>query len=212
MKCMIWLICFVLLFTEPNNNCSKDLNRNEQHDGCETATVGHSNGISADIPTAISYEPNKIEKSIRSLSTSRLTSKMARLVQSDRKIRVDYVDNKIVYVCFFCECKSSKTIDEWLRHITDHTDESYDECEVKENGSPVSGYICKGCNYVQLEKSRLIQHLRVQHRTSTNNYKKIVLVPRKPKPTKQTVHVQVHVHHHHRLIQSNADGLSLLQI
>lgn len=196
-------------FTEPNNNSEKDLNRNEEHYQSNTSSVIENIDIFEATSTVKSCDANKIKESVRTHS-SILTPKMARLVRSDRKIRVKYNHDKIVYVCFFCECTSSKTINGWLQHITDHTDENYDKCKVKENGQPVFGYICKECNYVQLEKSRVIHHLREKHRTPNNNYKKIVLLPRKPKLPKPTVHVQVHVHHHHhphKVVLSNAGVL-----
>lgn len=188
-----------IVFRDNNNNT----NKSHEANNIKESTIPHQNLLSVNM--CHKNHPHKIynhfeisdSHSTFKNNTSRLTRKMAALVQSGRVSRVKYCNDKIDYICYFCKCKSSKTFKKWFLHITQHTGET---CTYNKYKKDVSAYICKLCNYVQLEKARVIQHLRVQHKTPNNNYNKIVLLPRKRKPT-----IHVHVHHHkHPLLHSNA--------
>ncbi|XP_031626581.1 serine/arginine repetitive matrix protein 4-like [Contarinia nasturtii] len=106
--------------------------------------------------------------------------------------------------CFFCETKKQFPPHYWMDHIRSHTGEyayECDSCELKSvfnshnghsgcNGNfkkmnnddllrkGCEAYICRLCNYVQIDGDRLIQHLRTEHENGNDDQcEEIILLP-----------------------------------
>lgn len=105
--------------------------------------------------------------------------------------------------CYFCEEKRTTKKNGWEVHLLNHTGEQLFHCEkcnvtVKakshhkncdsvpvnifdENASDGSlmGFVCKACNYTQIQRKRMIKHQKMEHGNSGESiyYEKLTLVP-----------------------------------
>lgn len=120
--------------------------------------------------------------------------------------RFDSHRNKITGLCFFCEQIKSQSKDTWMKHLLSHTGELLYHCTNCKTGlkdknvshckqpklmtifeyndpmnGTLTGFMCKECNYVQISKKQMINHLREQHELSNEELihysEKITLVP-----------------------------------
>lgn len=149
--------------------------------------------------------------------TSRLTTAMAKEVQQDRPKLVavaKYPSNPNRFVeakCHFCDSIKDFSIQYWPDHIRGHTGEYSNECRVCKMsfGSPTThcslttvrvseglksnhdliGYLCLECNYVQVEETNIVQHLKTQHELDENvlntKYKMITFISLAKKTVKR---------------------------
>lgn len=115
--------------------------------------------------------------------------------------------DQITGICYFCDENKTMQRASWEAHILTHTGERLFACdgcnlsyEVKTNhddancnseplnifmaNSPVRstvGFMCKDCNYLQIERKRMIDHLKYEHGfecpTEKFHYEKLTLVP-----------------------------------
>lgn len=127
----------------------------------------------------------------KEIVVSRLTPAMAKEVQQDRPKLVvvgKYPLNPKRFVeakCHFCDSIKNFTTQHWQDHVRGHTGEYSNECRVckmsfagptihcrlttvrvsegfKQHHDLV-GYLCLECNFVQIEETNIVQHLRTQH-------------------------------------------------
>lgn len=109
-------------------------------------------------------------------------------------------------MCFFCETKIRCTIKDWKKHLLSHTGEyeyycskcsiglptrsKHEGCskvfvkhvfDSQANNCALKAYICKLCNFLQVNKDNLIKHLVNEHGSSSyelnKHSKKVTLVP-----------------------------------
>lgn len=103
---------------------------------------------------------------------------------------------RTVGTCFFCEKRKSYTKNQWQRHLLIHTEEQFFFCRdcgqhfsnrnshktcslnsiqniYRQNNCVGDGYLaafmCNICNYVQINESALVDHLKNQH-AGLNNF------------------------------------------
>lgn len=101
--------------------------------------------------------------------------------------------------CPFCECDKDFFLPYWSNHIRTHTGEYTNECilcfKVSLNATHcgqstskqkcnlfrdgLQAFICKRCNYVQIDEQRLISHVTTHHkiRDCQNEYQRITIIP-----------------------------------
>lgn len=108
--------------------------------------------------------------------------------------------------CCFCEEIKSTTKIGWMNHILTHTGESMHFCtgcdtsfkqksshakcgttnfktifELNGSNDAINGFMCKECNYLQIDRDRLVKHLTSQHDYSSSEVdeycEKITLIP-----------------------------------
>lgn len=85
--------------------------------------------------------------------------------------------SQISATCFFCEVPRRMSFGEWKQHFQYHTGEN----DTVDDGQQLFGYMCKLCNYVQIEQNNLKLHLTTEHETFddeiVNCCEEIVLLP-----------------------------------
>lgn len=108
--------------------------------------------------------------------------------------------------CCFCEEMKSTSKIGWMNHILTHTGESMYFCtecntpfkqksshakcgtthfktifELNGSNETIDGFMCKECNYLQIDRDRLVKHLTSQHDYNSNEVdqycEKVTLVP-----------------------------------
>lgn len=113
---------------------------------------------------------------------SRVTQAYAEQAMSGPPAPGLQVKNKLTAVCYFCQTEMIKQVSYWGDHIRGHTGERNYKCEkhgLVENyhackskvkvlrysfsNNLLSGFICKECNYVQVQEKNIIQHIKKQH-------------------------------------------------
>lgn len=90
-------------------------------------------------------------------------------------------------LCFFCEKTQRMVMSDWKDHIMYHTGEmvfshpSFGTFSKKPLEFELIGFMCKSCNYLQLNENNLQVHLMNEHEKSNedivNGYDKVILVP-----------------------------------
>lgn len=109
-------------------------------------------------------------------------------------------------LCFFCEEPKKYTIKDWKMHLLSHTGEyeyycskcmvglpmktKHEGCskafvkhifDSQTNNCALKGYICKLCNFLQINKENIIKHLVNEHESSSyelnKSSKKVTLLP-----------------------------------
>lgn len=115
------------------------------------------------------------------------------------------VDRKLLGICIFCEEKKAMTKDHWEQHFLIHSGEKMYNCRTchgsmktkrdhrsdclgdvvriyHENSSEASvvGFMCNGCNYLQISRDRIVKHLEVEHGflgpSENYHYKRLKLI------------------------------------
>lgn len=113
---------------------------------------------------------------------------------------------RITGLCYFCEESKTLTKYHWSTHILTHTGEPMYICKTcnvlmkfkcehsgcdgvilpiyalnSPNDTALTGYMCKECNYLQINRQRLIDHLTKQHDFNESHvnryYEKVWLLP-----------------------------------
>lgn len=134
---------------------------------------------------------------------SRLSPVMADAIR-DQSEQFQMIHSKITGICYFCEEVKTMIKNGWDRHILTHTGEPQYICnrcnatfkkKVSHNGcggqlvsiyainsaDALVGHICKECNYLQISRNRLIDHLKKEHEFDEadvgQHYDKVVLIP-----------------------------------
>lgn len=135
---------------------------------------------------------------------SRVSSEMAVLAKNkNQKVR-KHLKHSVKYLkamCFFCEQQKDFSTYYWLNHIRSHTGEYANEClicykivcfrshcgsttanldEIDLRFDDLNGFICRECNFVQIEEANLQKHLTNEHGFNMDlqeHYDKIVLIP-----------------------------------
>ncbi|XP_055306030.1 uncharacterized protein LOC129570452 [Sitodiplosis mosellana] len=87
--------------------------------------------------------------------------------------------NNISGFCYFCEDTQTMPRSSWVLHILTHTGEVLYVCDSADRS--IVGFLCKECNFLQLEGKRVIDHLKKEHGfecpTEKCHYEKLTLVP-----------------------------------
>lgn len=115
-------------------------------------------------------------------------------------------NNKITGFCFFCEEFKTMAKNSWMHHILSHTGEQLYVCtscnvrikqknehrncrqqviknvfELSSSTGDLSGFICKECNYFQINRSQILKHLVKEHgigeRGSVEHIELVNLIP-----------------------------------
>lgn len=117
-------------------------------------------------------------------------------------------NGKTVGLCYFCEEDKGCTTNGWENHLATHTGERHlmficRTCDAEVNtkashngpcnGVPIkiycenstdgsaTGFMCNECNYVQINRDRMVKHLKDQHDVKNpaekRHFRKLVLVP-----------------------------------
>ncbi|XP_035786763.1 uncharacterized protein LOC118463916 isoform X2 [Anopheles albimanus] len=78
--------------------------------------------------------------------------------------------------CHFCEKDQHLTVQEWIKHVAEHTGEyEFNGTEKKPHqgiffrNNHVFAYLCERCNYVQTRLSSMEHHLEKQHPSKNND-------------------------------------------
>lgn len=135
---------------------------------------------------------------------ARLSPKIADRIRDGQDAFVR-IDDKIHGFCFFCEDLKTMKSEDWKKHLLSHTGELYWICggcqvsmvrkanhgqcakelvqcifDVDSSNDNITGYMCNTCNYLQISKKRLIQHIETEHNSfdSSHNelYSRVILV------------------------------------
>lgn len=140
---------------------------------------------------------------------SRVSQTMAQSIRAQSQSFQNH-RNKITGICYFCQSEKSFTKQSWMSHILTHTGEPMYYCikcntgyktKFKHNNCKAPdfksiydmdsirhastdgllfGFMCNGCNYLQINENHLVKHLNNQHGVSEdviNHYEKIALLP-----------------------------------
>ncbi|XP_031638489.1 zinc finger protein 37-like [Contarinia nasturtii] len=141
------------------------------------------------------------------VAIARPSPSMANSIRAQSQ-RFDSFRSKISGICFFCEEIKTLTKSSWINHILTHTGESLFHCTsckavLKDrsdfhsncnqrnlitifelNDSPegaLTAFMCKECNYLQINQNQLTEHLRNQHgfskKESIKYFERITLIP-----------------------------------
>lgn len=137
---------------------------------------------------------------------SRISSAMVDKLKNSNMPVIKYTKNKsqqyVKAFCLFCEQERDSIPHYWNDHLRSHTGEYANECVIctkkvcfyshcgvtasKKNdfnlyANNLYGYLCKLCNFLQLEEENMRRHLRCQHKLKPSNYQpnfeKITLLP-----------------------------------
>lgn len=140
---------------------------------------------------------------------SRVSQNMANsLMQTQSPAAVKYAKASgmqyLKMMCPFCEIEKDFFAPYWTNHMRTHTGEYTNKCidcgvvslNANHCGRPTSkqkchlyemgltGYICIRCNYVQIDKKRIISHLKTQHDNDRiaivsieNEFREVVIIP-----------------------------------
>lgn len=130
----------------------------------------------------------------------------------------------ITGACVLCSIKLSLSWFEWCRHLLHHTDEQrhyctecnigFDEphdhrCATEhiidiyrpyDIGACLDGFVCKLCNYLQINDYRLLEHIQAEHPDALyeNDVERIILVP-DVRPQEHIIHTgYAYIERHHR--------------
>ncbi|XP_055305964.1 uncharacterized protein LOC129570401 [Sitodiplosis mosellana] len=87
-------------------------------------------------------------------------------------------------LCFFCEQTRRFALSDWKDHLLYHTGESMasrDSASLSDDKNELTAFMCKACNYTQMDESRLRLHLLHEHGMRNEEidrgYDEIVLIP-----------------------------------
>ena len=123
------------------------------------------------------------------------------LVRSDKSKRIEFT-----HFCYFCEGDLTKTSHIWERHLSTHTGEFMFCCRTcnkyfsrasthccpknilektandfsSTQGKRINCYLCKCCNFLQMNEANLIRHLQNEHEIEADlksHYVEVVLLP-----------------------------------
>lgn len=136
---------------------------------------------------------------------SRLSPQMAATLQRGNQLQLTKYQRPsglqhLKMMCPFCECEKDFFIPYWSNHIRTHTGEYTNECiscgkvslqsthcaqpTIKQkcnlNEDGLMAYMCRQCNWVQIDENRLVSHVQTQHGIATafnKAYQKITIIP-----------------------------------
>lgn len=109
------------------------------------------------------------------------------------------IEGKIHGLCVFCEELQTLAMDDWKKHILNHTGEQMYQCNgcqmsvhrIKHNHGQCSkekvqnifegnslngdliGFICNTCHYLQVSENRIIKHIEAEHDSFDNAYSEL---------------------------------------
>lgn len=134
---------------------------------------------------------------------SRLSPEMAEIARSEQISVERHIKTWMKYLktmCFFCETIKNFTSHYWITHIRSHTGEYSKVCtecnktvcygthcghatvekitfDLKE--SDLKAFICRECNFIQIDEERIRTHLIKEHEVENTNdrYDEILLLP-----------------------------------
>lgn len=93
---------------------------------------------------------------------------------------------KISGICYFCEQTHQMIMFDWKNHVLYHTGEmefarsSFGHYSNKPIESELVGFMCRSCNYLQVNEDNLKKHMKNEHELSSNienGYEKVTLLP-----------------------------------
>lgn len=112
---------------------------------------------------------------------SRISQEMAdKLIQSELTyvIRREVKKNKSLRgICVFCETERDLTRYQWIDHFCRHTGElGFKSINGKH---ALNGFLCNKCNFLQLNKANMVNHLKNQHEIQDvfGQYSIVTLLP-----------------------------------
>lgn len=138
---------------------------------------------------------------------SRLSPRMAEAARNGSisvKRCAKYSMKYLKTVCLFCEIEKEFSLYYWTQHIRSHTGEYANEClncnkivcfnthcgktTTKKDDfdlkiSNLHAFICRECNYIQINKEKMLQHLKNEHEHAyefkdlAHKYDKIIMLP-----------------------------------
>lgn len=120
---------------------------------------------------------------------ARPSPEMADAMRANRTVVTRLGKNRFSALCYFCKESKELSKQMWIYHIVRHTGEFPRECSTCKHiyienkhkcndPKPITlnsfhfysnfdGYICKICNFVQIRKAAMVEHLQKQHAIST---------------------------------------------
>lgn len=144
----------------------------------------------------------------REVFISRPSPKMVERLLSTPSPRalVPSAKSEFTHFCYFCEGDLTKTSHLWERHLSTHTGEYMFCCRTcnkyfsmlsthccpknimertandfsSTQGRRINGYLCKCCNFLQMNRANLIRHLQNEHEIESDlksHYVEVVLLP-----------------------------------